>query len=102
MACNSYSRTNYYEEIYLLFSLPAIIVVYITFIRGCLWALRPFLTAMPLFKDNEFFAKQATETRSALCFDVRTAMQPRGLALYFSRARPYCNMLSAAGYDWVD
>ena len=37
MACNSYSRTGYYDKIYFIVALPVIIVIYVAIIRGALW-----------------------------------------------------------------
>ena len=76
MACNSYSRTGYYDKMYFIVAMPVIIVIYVAIIRGALWALGLILRAPgPYFKTHKFFGEVATEKRTAWCFDVRRLLR---------------------------
>ncbi len=72
--CNPHSRTSYYTVTYITFTLPVMIVFYVTVVRGALWVLRPaLLCVIPKLKGRAFFDHAAHQRTNALSFDVRHA-----------------------------
>jgi hypothetical protein len=106
MACNSYSRTSYYDQIHFMFALPAILVVYVGVIRGVLWILRPaLLYVRPQLKGGPFFDHKASERTSALCGDVRKPLaMPQGCICapcLLVKRRTQSSVFFAAGCAWA-
>ena len=100
MACNSHSRTSFYEQIYLLFSLPVIIMLYVLLVRGTLRAVRPALLYMiPQLKGRAFFDHAAHDRTNALTIDVSLPCATPTLSWLLARTR-WKNTHASAGCHW--
>jgi hypothetical protein len=101
--CNPRSRTNYYATVISFFTLPIVIVLYVTGIRFLLWGFRPaLLFVRPQLKGHAFFDHSVHERTSAICLDVRTqTMVPSSHRVGYASSGAF-QKVCVTGDDWAD